>query len=112
MVGKVMKKHKNKSAYRNIIGIRFSDGTEEEYDYSKPGIHWQDFKEDSVYSTDICCLHSVSEEKDVVHETFATVLTKAQVKGRKDAKEAMQAEIQKFKKVIDQGQYSIKTRSR
>ena len=116
MVGKVMKKHKNKSTHRNIIGIRFDDGTEREFDFSKPGVYWQDVKDDAEYQTEVCCLHSVAEESDLAHETFATVLTKSEIKGRKDAKPAMQEEIEKFKrfgafkKVIDEGQYSIKTR--
>ena len=57
-----------------------------------------------------------SEEKDILHENFVTILTKAQVKGRKDVEKAMKYEISKFesfeafKKVKYEGQYAIKTR--
>ena len=93
---KVMTKHKQKSMHKNVIGLRFEDGTEEEFDFSKPGIEWQDVKEAS--------------------ETYATVLTKSEVKGRPDAEEAMRMEIIKFEKfsaftrVDDEGQFAIKTR--
>ena len=114
--GKVMTKHKQKSAHRNIIGLRFDDGTEEEFDFSKPGVEWQDLKQTTENMKDACCLHSIDSSKDIVHDAYVTVLTRSQVKGRKDADEAMKAEIAKFekfsafKKVIDEGQYAIKTR--
>ena len=113
---KVMTKHKQKSTYRNIIGLRFEDGTEEAFDFSKAGIEWQDSKEAIENMNDACCLHSFAEDKNIIHDTFVTVLTRSQVKGRKDADEAMKAEIAKFekfsafRKVVDEGQYAIKTR--
>ena len=51
-----------------------------------------------------------------MHKTFATVLTKSEIKDRPDAPKAIQDEIQKFKnfdafeEVNDEGQFVIKTR--
>ena len=95
---KVMTKHKQKSAYRNMIGLRFEDGTEEQFDFSNAGIEWQDQNEETENIKDACCLHSFAEDKNIAHDTFITVLTRSQVKGRKDAEEAMKAEIAKFEK--------------
>ena len=44
--------------------------------------------------TDICCLNSL---EGGMHKTFATVLTKSEIKDRPDAPKAIQDEIQKFK---------------
>ena len=105
LAGKVMTKHKNSSLYRNIIGIRFKDGKEEEFDFSKDNIERED-------NTD-----AKEPEEEISHKIFATILTKPQVKSRgAEAEEAMQAEIQKFKNfkafkvVTDDGQTAIKTR--
>ena len=100
-----MTKHKNSSSYRNVIGIRLLDGKEEEFDFSKENIEWEDNTE------------STEPEEEISNEIFATVLTKSQIKSRgAESEEAMQAEIQKFKnfkafkEVPDDGQVAIKTR--
>ena len=68
LAGKVMTKHKNSSLYRNIIGIRLRDGKEEEFDFSKDNIEWENNTE------------FIETEEELSNEIFATVLTKSQVK--------------------------------
>ena len=93
------------------------DGTEKEFDFAKESIEWQDLKELEESEKQFCCLFSAEENPQIIYEVYSTVLTKGQIKDRKEeAEEAMQAEIQKFKnfsafKVVnDNGQNAIKTR--
>ena len=99
--GKVIYKHKPKSVHKNIIVIKFDDGHTKEFDFVKDVAYWNDVLEKS---------------EDKTNETFATVLTKAQVAKRPEAKEAIEQEIKKFqdfsafKTVEDEGQSAIRTR--
>jgi hypothetical protein len=103
--GKVLTKHKNKSIYKNIVGISLDDGTVEEYYFSKDIDEWEE--ENTMVDED-------SEPSCSVLHT--TILTKAQGRKRPGLKEAMQKEIKKFesfeafKRVKDTGQPVIKTR--
>ena len=114
--GKVLKKNKPKSIHRNMIKICMEDGTEKYYDVVKDNIEWKDAHENVEDQPEVCCFHSLQEEKDIMHEIFVPVLTKAQVKNRPDAPKAMEDEIKKFEsfdafeKVNDEGQFVIKTR--
>ena len=114
--GKVVRKHKKNSINRNIIGIQFDDGSNIDVDFPKDVTAWFDAK-DIIEHDDHCCLHSFSTEKDILHDCFATILTREQVKKRpEEAEHAMKQEIKKFedfkafKVVKDEGQYAIKTR--
>ena len=99
--GKVVNRHKPTSIYKDIVVVQFDDGSTEEINFAKDVVKWSDSQD-------------VSEE--VTNETFATVLTKAQVAGRPDTEEAIRQELKKFedfsafKLVDDKGQYAIKTR--
>ena len=114
--GKVLRKPQPTSIHRTILGIQLENGEKKNFDFSKEVTNWRDIKKEPVETPDPCCPHSFSEEKDILHENFVTILTKAQVKGRKDVEKAMKDEISKFesfeafKKVKDEGQYAIKTR--
>ena len=85
-------------------------------DFSTDVEVWNDAREASEDLVDTCCLYSHSKEKDIMHDTFATILTKAQVRGRPEIDQVMQDEIKKFenfkafKVVDDNGQFAIKTR--
>jgi hypothetical protein len=98
LMGKVMVKQKPTSKHRNILGIRLSDGSEKEYDFSKDVTEWVDIREQTDEIPDPCCLHSLSDsDGEIMHETYATVLTKAQVRQWPvEAKKAMEEEIKKF----------------
>ena len=106
------KKHQN--AY--IVSIRLEDGTEQDYYFSEEIDSWMDAQANFEDQSEVCCLYSLQKEKDVMHETYATVLTKSQVKSRPEANKAMEDEIKKFasfdafESVKDDGQFSIKTR--
>jgi hypothetical protein len=100
-VGKVVRKQKKKSLYKNILGIKLENGTTADYDFSKSVEYWK-YKE---------------EEEDLeVVEAFATVLTRAEVRVMPEADKVMKDEIKKFEdfgafeRVDDKGQYAIKTR--
>ena len=115
LFGKVKWKNKLASVKRNIVTIKLEDGAEHAYDFTKDIDEWEDINSvDEV--NEPCCLQSLSSEKNIEHETFATVLTRAQVKGRLDADIAMQEEVKKFERfdaiqiVPDNGQQAIKTR--
>ena len=107
LAGKVVRVQKKKSKHRNTIGIKLENGIDADYDFSKNIEHWQDKDEEPVVSLG---------EPEELTETFATVLTKAEVKGNPEADKAMQDEIKKFEdfgafeRVVDKGQYAIKTR--
>ena len=79
-----------------MIKIRLEDGTEKHYDVVKDITKWKDAHEIVEDQPEVCCLHSLQEEKDIMHETFETVLTKAQMKNRLDTPKAMEDEIKKF----------------
>jgi transposase InsO family protein len=114
--GKVVRKHKDSSVHKNIVGIKLIDGTDMDIDFSTDVEVWNDAREASEDLVDTCCLYSHSKEKDIMHDTFATILTKAQVRGRPEIDQVMQDEIKKFenfkafKVVDDNGQFAIKTR--
>lgn len=117
--GKVIQKQKKSSKFKNTVGIKLENGKEKDFDFSKDIKEWKDEKDcedKNYYTTDPCCLHTFLEEKDFDHEVFATVLTKAEVKGRPDLDQAISDEISKFenfgafRRVTDEGQYAIKTR--
>ena len=99
--GKVINKHKPKSINKEVVTVRLDDGSIKEFDFVKDVTEWS-YDED-VFEND-------------VSQTYATVLTKSQVAGRSDAKEAVEQELQKFKDfsafktVEDRGQHAIKTR--
>ena len=98
--GKVVKKHKPNSMNRNIVVLQFDDGSVKEFDFDKNVNEW-------YYTQDVT--------EDVLYENFPTVLTRAQVKGRPEAEEAMKLEkkfenFSAFDVVDDNGQYAIKTR--
>ena len=80
-VGKVVRKQKKKSLYKNILGIKLENGTTADYDFSKSVEYWK-YKEEE-------------EDLDVV-EAFATVLTRAEVREMPDADKVMQDKIKKF----------------
>ena len=50
-------------------------------DFPKDVTAWFDAK-DIIEDDDHCCLHSFSTEKDILHDCFATILTRGQVKKR------------------------------
>ena len=50
---------------------------------------WNYAREASEELVDTCCLYSHSKEKDIMHDTFATILTKAQVRGRPEIDQVM-----------------------
>ena len=114
--GKVVKKHKRKSTHRNIVVVKLAEGIEKEFDFSENVVEWSDDSESLDEIEEPCCLHSFSENKDIFHSNYLTVLTKSQLKGRPDVKPAIEQEIKKFedfgafKRVADKGQYAIKTR--
>ena len=64
-------------------------------DFSTDVEVWNDAREASEDLVDTCCLYSHSKEKDIMHDTFATILTKAQVRGRPEIDQVMQDEIKK-----------------
>ena len=113
--GKVIKKNKPSSVRKNVVGIKLDDGLEKHYDFSIDIDNWSDINEPEA-AIEPCCLYSFTEENNIQHETFATVLTKAEIKGRPDVDKAMSDEIKKFesfdafRRVTDDGQYAIKTR--
>ena len=116
IIGKVKNKNKKNSKYRNVINMMLEDV--KSYDFEKDILEWKDATNDvpNESSNDVCCLKSLEEEKDMVHDTYATILTKTQTKARPDAPKAIEDEIQKFKnfeafeEVNDEGQSVIKTR--
>ena len=81
---KVLTKHKGKSIYRNIIGIRFEDGHEQEVDFSTDVDEWTEDLGETVERSEPCCA--------VLH---TKVLTKAQARLRPGLNEAMDKEIKK-----------------
>ena len=104
--GKVVNKHKNKSIYRNLIGVKLDGGFDKEYDCSKDVEEWMEVNgEEVVDILEPCC--------SVLH---TRVIPKAQARKRPEFEEAIQQEIQKFekfsafKRVKDDGQFAIKTR--
>ena len=114
--GKVMNKNKVKSVHKNKVGIKLEDGSDKEYDFTTEVDEWEDISLVDKDSVEPCCPQSFLAEKDIQHKVYATVLTRAQVKGRLDAEIAMQEEVKKFqrfdaiKSVADEGQHAIKTR--
>lgn len=114
--GKVVRKQKKSSVHKNILGIQLDDGMVKDYDFSKDIDDWCDAKDISDEMDEICCLYCLSDQKDILHENFVTILTRAQMEERPDAKKVMKQEIKKFadfgaiKTVNDEGQYAIKTR--
>ena len=115
-MGKVVKKNKPKSIHKNVIIIRMEDGTQKNYDVVKDIADWKDAQDSMDDQPEVCCFHSLKDNGDILHDTFATVLTKAQVQNRPDAPKVMDDEIRKFKsfdafeEVEDTGQFVIKTR--
>ena len=99
IIGKVKNKNKKNSKYRNVINMMLEDGNVKSYDFEKDILEWKDATNDvpNESSNDVCCLKSLEEEKDMVHDTYATILTKTQAKARPDAPKAIEDEIQKFK---------------
>ena len=104
--GKVLNKHKNKSMYKNIVVIQLEDGLkEEELNFSKDVEQWAEINEEDDEISEPCC--SVLQSK---------VLIKAQAKEKPGLKKAIEREIKKFenfeafKRIIDEGQFAIKTR--
>ena len=106
ITGKVLRKQKPNSIHKNIVGVQLENGQEIDFDFSNEVQNWRYIKEKLSDTVD----------EDILHENFVTILTKAQVKGRKDVENAMKDEIYKFesfeafKTVKDEGQYAIKTR--
>ena len=104
--GKVLRKQKPNSIHKNIVGVQLENGQEIDFDFSNEVQNWKYIKEKPADT----------ENENILNENFVTVLTKAQVKGRKDVEKAMKDEISKFesfeafKTVKDEGQYAIKTR--
>ena len=92
--GKVIKKNKPSSVRKNVVGIKLDDGLEKHYDFSIDIDNWSDINEPEA-AIEPCCLYSFTEEKNIQHETFATVLTKAEIKGRPDVDKVMNDEIKK-----------------
>ena len=103
--GKVLTKHKNKSIYRNVVGIKLDDGSVKEFDFSRDIEDWDEENTVMEEVLEPCC--------PVFH---TNVLTKAEAKKRTGLKDAMDKEIKKFesfgafKRVTDEGQPAIKTR--
>ena len=118
IIGKVKNKNKKNSKNRNVINMMLEDGNVKSYDFEKDILEWKDATNDvpNESSNDVCCLKSLEEENDMVHDTYATILTKTQAKARPDTPKAIEDEIQKFKnfdafeEVNDEGQSVIKTR--
>lgn len=115
LCGKVMYKHKKSSIHKNILSIKFDNGTVKDYDFSKDVDEWSDSRK--IESEEIlvpCCLYSMSEETS--HECYLTILSKAQYQNKPGVDKAMEDEIRKFEKfdafqtVDDNGQYAIRTR--
>ena len=96
--GKVVRKHKDSSVHKNIVGIKLIDGTDMDIDFTTDVEVWNDAREASEDLVDTCCLYCHSKEKDIMHNTFATILTKAGVRGRPEIDQVMQDEIKKFEK--------------
>ena len=98
MYGKVLTKHKGKSIYKYVVGIRFDDGTEREIDFLTQVETWAEDSNQRVETSEPCC---------AAYHT--KVLTKAQAKRRPGLKEAMEKEVAKFesfgafKRVKDNG---------
>ena len=96
--------------------VKLDNDSEKHYDFSKDVVEWKDINVLEDDSQDACCPHSFSPDRDILHENYATILTKAQVKGRIDSEHVMKAEIKKFEsfgafeRVKDNGQYAIRTR--
>jgi hypothetical protein len=80
----VKNKNKANSKYRIVINMMLEDGNVKNYDFGKDILKWKDATNDDPdeSSNDICCLKSLEEEKDIVHDTYATILTKTQAKAR------------------------------
>ena len=104
--GKVMARHKKKSLYKNVVGIKLEDGTDKEIDFSIDIEEWKEIDgEDGDDNYEPCC--------SVLH---SKVITKAQASKRHDFEAAIKQEIKKFedfeafKRVKDDGQFAIKTR--
>ena len=116
LYGKVLRKSKPNSVNKNVVVIKLKEGMERAYDFSENVVDWSDENEGFDETDDPCCLHSFSENKDIIHSNYLTILTKAQLNGRTDVKPAIELEIKKFedfgafKRVKDEGQYAIKTR--
>ena len=104
--GKVVNKHKNKSIYKNLIGVRLDGGFDKEYDFSKEVEEWMElYGEEDTDALEPCC--------SILH---TKIIPKAQARKRPEFEDAIQQEIKKFEKfsafsrVKDDGQYAIKTR--
>ena len=118
VLGKVKNKNKKNSKFSSIVNITLEDGTIKAYDFKKDVVDWKDAStDDNVQeNVDICCPKAITEENDIVHDTYATILTKAQVKDRPEAQKAIEDEIKKFQnfeafeEINDEGQAVIKTR--
>ena len=101
---------------KSIVVVKLDNDSEKHYDFSKDVVEWKDINVLEDDSQDACCPHSFSPDRDILHENYATILTKAQVKGRIDSEHVMKAEIKKFEsfgafeRVKDNGQYAIRTR--
>ena len=104
-LGKVLTKHKNKSIYKNVVGIKLDDGNIKEFDFSRDIEDWNEDNAVEDENLEPCC--------SVFH---TQVLTKAQARKRPGMEEAMEKEIKKFesfgafRRVKDEGQPAIKTR--
>jgi hypothetical protein len=114
--GKVLRRSKPKSVNKNVVVIKLDDGSEQIVNFFKDISEWSDVNDETVKTEELCCLHNFSENKDILHSNYLTILTKSQWKGRPDIKPAMDQEIKKFEdfgaftRVKDEGQYAIKTR--
>ena len=116
LCGKVLWKHKSSSAHKNIVCIKLDNGQETQIDFSNHVEEWKDVNQVEEEMNDPCCFYSFSNNKDIQHDIYATVLTKKQIKERPEAGQAMKDEIRKFenfeafRRVKDSGQYAIKAR--
>ena len=52
---KVVNKHKNKSIYRNCIGVQLDEGVIKEYDFSKEVDDWMELNGEEDAAIDPCC---------------------------------------------------------
>ena len=83
-------------AIKKLLTIELSNGTTEDFNFSNDVTEWSDLDDAGHETEDYCCLLSSKENKDILHENFAAILTKAQVRGRADLKDAIDDEIKKF----------------
>ena len=100
--GKVVNKHKNKSIYRNLVGIKLDGELENEYDFSKEVEEWIELNGDEDVNTlEPCC--------SILH---TKIIPKAQARKMPEFEEAIKQEIKKFekfsafKRVKDDGQFA------